>query len=301
MKRYRFFSVLCAIGLVFSIRVAPAVHAADTDEAPIVKVMTYNLRYATTGDGEHFWGHRRGAAEAVVKEYAPDLMGIQEGLLSQLLDLDKVLTDYDRVGVDRSGKGTDEHTVVYYRKDRFALLETETLWLSDTPKVPGSKSWGNNLPRILTWARFQEKSSGNELVMINVHLDHQSEPARQESMKMIVDLVRERFAGQSVVLTGDFNSPGSTGAVHAIAVSKDAPEQRIFLDAWEEAAVKEGPEGTFHGFRGVPGSARIDWILGTPQFTPLLAKTISDQYDGHWPSDHFPVFAKFRWAPASKP
>ena len=66
-------------------------------------------------------------------------------------------------------------------------------------------------------------------------------------------------------------------------------------DAWKEAAAKEGPEGTFHGFRGTPGQARIDWILFRGPWSVKSARTVTANQDGRYPSDHFPVLAELEW------
>ena len=262
-----------------------------------LRVMTYNLRYANPGDGTQHWPNRLHAAASVFTDYAPAIAGTQEGLLGQLEDLAGALPDYRWLGRERA-EGS-EHCAIFYDARRLAPLEHDTLWLSDTPRVPGSRSWGNQLPRIVTWARFEERGTGRRLVAVNTHLDHQSEPSRQASIRMIQKLIRETFAGEAVVLTGDFNS-GADGEVHRLALcTGGGPDCVPLTDAWTAAARRSGPEGTFHGFRGEPGAARIDWILYTAPFAALRAETVDRRYGEHYPSDHYPVVADLQLPAAS--
>ena len=264
-----------------------------------LRVMTYNLRYANPGDGTQYWPNRLHAAVSVFNDYAPAVAGTQEGLLRQLEDLAKALPDYRWLGRER--EAGSEHCAIFYDARRLAPLEHDTLWLSDTPRVPGSRSWGNQLPRIVTWARFEERASGRRFVMVNTHLDHQSEPARQAGIKMIRTLIRETFAGEPVILTGDFNS-GAGGEVHRLALCAEAgPDCLPLADAWEAAPSRAGSEGTFHGFRGEPGPARIDWILFNAEFRALRAETVNRKYGEHYPSDHYPVVADLAPLPHTAP
>ena len=78
------------------------------------------------------------------------------------------------------------------RRDRFAVLESGTFWFSDTPEVVGSKSWGNDIPRICTWAKLRDVKGGAAFWFFNVHLDHRSQPSRERSAALLLERIKAR-------------------------------------------------------------------------------------------------------------
>src|SRR3546814_15427461 len=77
----------------------------------------------------------------------------------QLQDLDGFLENYDRIGVGRKdGEKGGEYSAIFYKKDRFRLLDHDTFWLSETPEVP-SKGWDAALNSICTWGKLRDKES----------------------------------------------------------------------------------------------------------------------------------------------
>jgi endonuclease/exonuclease/phosphatase family metal-dependent hydrolase len=148
-----------------------------------LRIMTFNLRRDVDHDAENRWSERRDRVAAIVRDHAPDVLGTQEGLPHQLADLDARLDGYERIGGCRRGDATDEACSIFYATGRLRALAWGDLWLSDTPGVAGSATWGNRLPRIVTWARFQDKATGREFTVANTHLDHESEEARRRARK----------------------------------------------------------------------------------------------------------------------
>jgi endonuclease/exonuclease/phosphatase family metal-dependent hydrolase len=123
-----------------------------------LKAMTYNLRLATGADGENVWSKRKDFAVQVIRDANPDVLGVQEAQPSQVDELVAALPEYMNVGVGRRPDGSDEFSAIYFRRDRFHLSDAGTFWLSDTPTVPGSTTWGNSLPRIATWVRLLDRT-----------------------------------------------------------------------------------------------------------------------------------------------
>ena len=161
---------------------------------------------------------RREMVFELIRKQKPDLIGMQEALRFQIDEILKAVPGLDEVGVGRDdGKAKGEFSVILYRKDRFRLDEHGTFWLSNTPEVPGSKHWGNTIPRICTWGRFVEikgsgSGSGNApaspgFYLFNTHLDHQSQPAREKGIKLILERIAARTHPEPFALTGDFNAP----------------------------------------------------------------------------------------------
>ena len=152
---------------------------------PELVVMSFNIRYGTAADGENHWTARRKLLLDVVKRQKADLIGLQEALDFQIREIVNAVRDYAVVGVGRDdGKAAGEYSAILYRRDRFHVADAGTFWLSDTPSVVASKTWGNNITRICTWARFVDRG-GQAFWHYNVHLDHQSQPSRERSTQLL--------------------------------------------------------------------------------------------------------------------
>lgn len=243
-----------------------------------LRLMTFNLRRDVEADGPHRWTQRKDAAAALVRTHAPHVLATQEGLPHQLADLDARLPHLRRVGGDRRGNGTDEHTAIYYDPSRLILVATGDLWLSDTPGEAGSATWGNRLPRMLTWARFTDQDTGQSFTCANTHLDHESPEARRRSAAFLA----ERMPG--AILLGDFNAePGDDVHLRLTATWRDA--------AQEADATLDGCTHTFHGFTGA-ARARLDWILAPPQVRVVEHRVLKERPSGALVSDHHPVMVR---------
>ena len=218
-----------------------------------LRAMTFNLRRRRWSDGEHQWGRRREAAAGVIRRWRPDVIGTQEGLGDQMADLLAASEGYAMVGEGRLGGAEDEFNAILYREERFDVLDRGNFWLSETPDVPGSMSWGNYCPRMVTWARFADRESGERFSVYNTHLDHASPGARRKSAALLH--ARMPRADEPVVLTGDFNSLPKSRVYRIL-------ERAGFVDALRLAEERK-PErwgATFHHWTG-RGLYRIDYIF----------------------------------------
>jgi len=278
-------SLLCflpAFGLVAG--------AHSTTNAPLC-VMTFNLRYADTTP-PNAWPGRRPIMVEMLNQTAPDLIGTQEGLQGQLQDLAADLPDYNWAGVGRDdGRAGGEFMAVFYRKSRLEALATNHFWLSDTPEIPGSATWGNRNRRMVTWLKFRDRDTGGEFFVFNTHFDHQVQSARENSAR----LVRQRVAlfptNLPVLLLGDFNAPAETSRPWQILTAGD-----FFTDAWKTAATWSNDGiGTFNDFQpGLRSGPRIDWILTRGGVAVERVETVTFSRNGQFPSDHFPVLARLK-------
>lgn len=249
-------------------------------------IMSYNIRYAHE-QPPNSWVERRPILADLIARERPTIIGTQEGLYLQLQD---VLSDqrwYDWIALHREGGSQGEAMAVFYDTRRLKPVGYDHLWLSDTPRLIGSKGWGNNVIRMLTWVRFLDKVSNRQFVLLNTHFDHQSEPSRQRSAMMVRDTVRTFDV--PVVVTGDFNSRHDTSESYRILVTDGG-----LTDTWVSAAQHVTPAyGTFNFWNPVPtpDSDRIDWIITTPGITTSKAAINTYSARGQCPSDHWPVQA----------
>lgn len=264
----------------------PGNAAAQTD----LRAMTFNIRFATESDGEHAWSRRKDLAASVIRFHQPDLVGLQEALLAQIEDLVERLPDYAWVGVGRDdGASAGEFSAIMYRADRFTAREWGTFWLSETPEVPGSKSWDAAITRIVTWVLFDDEDTGNSFYHFNTHFDHVGTEARLHSAHLILERLRARaYDTLAVVVTGDFNFEPTA---EPYAVLSD-----VLLDAREmSGAEPHGPEGTFSGFVATrEPMPRIDYIFVTSGITVERYATLAEHWNGRHASDHLPVVADVR-------
>lgn len=282
---------------VFLVVILLLSHAAAFAADPIT-VMTFNIRYGTARDGDNHWTQRRAMLLDFLKEQDVDLIGLQEALDFQIREITDALPGYAVVGVGRDdAKSAGEFSAILFRKDRFRVSEAGTFWFSDTPSVPGSKSWGNNITRICSWARFVDRDA-SAFWMFNVHLDHQSQPSREKSAELLLKRIESRaFAAEPVVVTGDFNVGEDNPAIKTLT-----GEGKPFVDTFRVLHPDVKQAGTFSGFKfGQIEGPKIDYVLVQPGTEVLSAEIVRFSRENRYPSDHFPVTAKIRFRPPDSP
>ena len=286
---------VCLFTVITSLGVAGTLLGDQPETEGTLAVMTWNIRYDNRGDGANAWRHRRDWVAEIIRREQPDVLGLQEVLLGQLDDLRKSLPEFAVYGVGRDdGKQRGEFVPIFYRKDRLKLLDSGTFWLSPTPEQAGSKGWDAAITRIASWVKLKEKQTGKTFYVINTHFDHRGATARSESAKLLVKQLREQFADHPVILTGDFNTtPGS--APYQTLVTVEGEKLSIFGDTFTTSATKpEGPDSTWNGFTRIVPKQRIDFIFTTPTIEVLTHRTLDDQREERFPSDHLPVVTKLR-------
>ncbi len=275
--------ILACLTLLFLLLSCSTVQKSILNDTTEIKVMTFNIRYGTADDGENSWSNRKNILFEVVRSYNADIIGLQEVLKFQLDELLIELQNYNYVGVGRDdGKTEGEYSPILFSKERFILDTTETFWFSDTPKIPGSKSWGNNITRICTWAKFFDKFTRKSIYVFNLHLDHQSQESRIKSAKALVEKFNKLNIKQPIVLTGDFNCGEEEETIKTILNSG-------LIDTYRTLHKKSNNEGTFNGFKGDDSGEKIDFIFVSKDFRIKDSAIIKTNINGRYPSDHFPV------------
>lgn len=278
---------------------------ADTTGAPVipgpkVKVISFNIRVGTANDGENAWDQRKGIVFDFLGQQDADVVGMQEDLRFQLLEIDDAVTGYKRVGVGAvDGMTSGEFNAIYFKKDRFSLDAHDTFWLSDTPGKAGSKTWGNDHPRSVTWARLIEKDTGYGFYVFNTHLDHISQNSREKGAVLLAKRVASRDEPEPFVVTGDFNAAEGNLAIRFLKadakIGGDANAAPM-VDTFRIFKPDATAVGTAHGFNGGTGGNKIDYVFAPPGHTVVNAYISHYNVDGRYPSDHFPVVGVVRFA-----
>lgn len=250
-----------------------------------IKYISYNIRYANASDGDNAWDIRKPATKEMIEREQPDVFGLQEALIGQLQYIDSNFPQYSRVGVGRDdGKEDGEFMAVYYRNDKFKLLENGNFWLSETPDQC-SMGWDAACKRIVTWAKLKDLDSKKVLYVFNTHLDHVGEVAREQSILLITKKIDEIVKKDKapVFLSGDFNSNVSSPIFDPLKnIMKDS---RAILPESEWIP-------TYNSF-GNGGDSMIDYIFYKNAEVQDF-KTLNGDYGKPYISDHYPVMATFK-------
>jgi len=285
--------------------------AAGNAKAQQLNVASFNIRYKNNGDERkgNGWNQRMPIVTGIIQFHDFDIFGTQEVLKEQLDDLSATLADYAYIGVGRNnGKSAGEHAAIFYKKERFKLLNSGNFWLSDKTDVP-NRGWDAALPRICSWGEFEETSKGTRFFFFNTHFDHVGTKARSESAKLILSKVKELAGITPVILTGDFNVD-QTNDIYSIL-----NDSGVLKDSYETAAFRFAPNGTFNHFEiNSKTDSRIDHIFLSSTIKARRYGVLTDSYrapkekanevstggnfpkelklqdyEAKLPSDHFPI------------
>ena len=294
----------------------------QSGEGLFLKVLQFNIQ-TENGNASPF-RTRADMYRRLVDELQPDVVGMEEVTVNWFKWLDACVFNesYARIGEARTPGG--EANPIYYRKDKFDLVDGGTFWLSDTPDVVGSAFEAANYPRICTWVVLRDKATGIEFAHMNTHLDHNGKNnstdgnnLRKEQMKVIIRF-SQRFGNMPMFLTGDLNNRRTTSAGKLYALYKmitgkstvtdeegneytmtladsriDAP---VTVDENHLATMTANYNESSASYN--PGKEPIDYVFYNPANTdPLSYETFLISRNGQEISDHLPVFTTFRINP----
>jgi endonuclease/exonuclease/phosphatase family metal-dependent hydrolase len=279
---------LIALAAVAALTIGTQASASPTC-APL-RVMTYNIRLALDSDGPNRWQARREQFIGQVRLMNPAILGLQEVVAAQKADLERGLPNYAFLGVARDdGRSAGEYSNLAIDRGQFEIRSSGTFWLSPTPAIP-SKGWDADYIRIATWAHLVRRSDAHRFLALNTHLDNEGKQARLEGAREILHwLSANRAAGESVLMTGDFNA--EPGSPPYLALTSSALGLRDARKISRTPAV--GPEGTFNDFQALPADdMRIDYVLVDPGIEVERYAVLAWHGEGNRvASDHFPVVA----------
>ena len=255
------------------------------EDKEVLKIATFNLRMDTPSDGENAWFHRKDMVNDLIRFYGFDLFGTQEGFTHQLNDILR-LSDYRFIGVGRDdGKDAGEHCAIFYRSDRFKVLDQGDFWLSEHPEKPGRGWDGTCCNRICTWGKFEDLKNHKQFYFFNVHYEYEGDVARRESSNLMISRIKSIAGNQPVFLTGDFNAFPTE---EPIRILNDSGFLNDSYKITKEAPF--GPVCTYHGYDStIKTEERLDYIGVTDSLQIAKYGVLTNTLYGHTPSDHFPV------------
>lgn len=251
-------------------------------------VCCWNDSHFTDDDCDNAISHRLPRVKNLFKKYLPDLIGTQEATLTWKHYLTEAVGEYGIVGEPREAIIDPEHTLILYKKERFELIKTETFALSESGEF-GSLGWGEEYPRICTYAILKDKESGKEIAFFNSHLALRDE-ARCEMLKLIFDRIKK--FNLPTLFTGDFNTTEDS-APYKLCM------ETIFDDT--KYIAKDSDTGyTWHNYlgEGIENHPRamtspIDYCMCSKNdFEVDSYKIIRETENGLFVSDHYPVISK---------
>jgi len=292
-----------------------ALSALQTQAGPSVsmhdlRVMTYNIRYDTPLDGRFIWENRKSMVTSVIRFHRADIIGLQEPLAQQLDDILSQLKNFGSVGVGREdGKKAGEYAPILYNKTIYELRDSGCFWVSETPDVPGSKSWKTSCTRICSWACLKPLHGVTKdlctFYVFNTHLDHDSLDARKNGIKLILRKMHEITQNSyPIIFTGDLNAIEAAEEIKWIT-SPRKDVKLVFKNCKELSENSHhGPTNTFTGF-DLQAKSTIDYIFLQANGSKCKVKVLqhgvaADIWDNKVPpSDHRPVIADLSFVPLS--
>ncbi len=256
-----------------------------------IRILTQNLCYSDDGEGRTV-EERAARFIQLVEEYQPDLIGTQECTLQWLQLLWQALGDrYDFCGCsiwgpDEPDQGWDD--AILYRKDRFAIKDGETFWLSNTPSEPVTKLNYKGAYRICTSALLFDSETGKTLLFSNTHLQNtldNYELYRDVRARQAEALLLRLRKGDSIALypgflTGDFN--GSSEEPFYTRITQ------FYEDSRSTAVVNSSTVDYSYQNYG-SAQALIDYCFHSPKNVTVLDYHILDDQYGGYVSDHYGI------------
>lgn len=227
----------------------------------------------------HLWANQ-------LNNTLPDSLGVQEINSFWVADLKELLPQYDYYGVKRGGDSNEEQSEmsgIFYLKDKYTLIESDTFWISETPDKE-SRFDGAGCHRVCSYVVLKNKSNGFTYIHLNTHFDNTSVEAQNLGGKLVsecAEKLTKKYDNAPVVITGDFNQYNDGEAVKLL-------DSKGYTNAsnWDKTP-------TYHGWGEVEDIEPIDYIF-TKGFAPSDYKVHSKTNTETFISDHYMISATLK-------
>lgn len=270
-------------GIIQSKPDTSVIQGFEVKEENAMRIMSFNIR--CTNVGKDSWEDRIGIVSQTMLESEADSIGVQEATPEWMATLKETVGEkYAYVGVGRDdGDNEGEYSAVFYLKDKYEVVDSDTFWLSETPDKP-SFGWDAACRRVCTWVQLKDKETGKQYVHMNTHFDHVGISARKNSVEMIIDKAKT-FTDIPVVFTADMNVvQGSTNYNQFV-------DSGYFRDT-KFAAPDSMNYCTYHDTKpDMHKDDVIDYVMINDGFDALTYRVVTEGVDGRFVSDHYPIYA----------
>lgn len=288
---------VCIILILFGLAQFSCASDMPETDKKTHRIMSCNIRVALDEDeAKGFgWSTRKDVCIEVIKSYNPDIFCLQEVLKVQYLDIKKAFSNYMAFGFE--GPDMDAYpegyhgiakNVIFFSKDRYEYVSSGCYWLSETPLIAGSKSWETARARHCNWVRLKDKSTNKEFRVLDLHLDHVAQLAKEQQIKLVMEESAQYDVNFPQLLAGDYNADMKNEVIKIIKSSG-------WTDTFAAVNGEIEPGRTTHGFQGPkvkPGkNGRIDFIFSRGPIKTTSSKIVKDEVGGVYPSDHYFIYA----------
>lgn len=252
-------------------------------------LVSSNIRFNNPDDGVNSWPYRRSILSELLLTHDPHIIATQEGRKDQLKEFEEILENYTLIDHHRDWITERMYPSFFVKKGQFRILSSQDHWLSETPNLAGSLSFGSAFPRLMTSLHVRPVNSNEELMIINTHLDHIKAQTRLEQIKVLTqELKNLKKDHLKLIIMGDFND-GPESEIRSYLLNHFPRLQ----DTWSVFNPHE--ESSHHSFLGSnPSGSRIDWILVDRSMGIESCFLEKNSINGKYPSDHFPVVCKIK-------
>ncbi len=250
--------------------------------------MTMNLRFGLADDGPNSWHHRKASVQALLREHTADFMCFQEVNDFQAAFLTKILKDYKLIGQRCPAPDFWQNNLIFYHS-QWTCEQRTHFFLSPTPDIP-SRDRASKWPRQCTMGMFAH--ADRRLICTTTHFDF-AQAVQLSSARLIMKRLERLPHNLPTLVAGDFNA------------TPDSPAHRLFNATQEKPAESQSTgfknafagsyPGTYHDFTGKVAGKHIDWVLWRGALRLVYRKVIRDDFNGVFPSDHYPLKVGFAW------
>lgn len=226
-----------------------------------------------------------------INDQMPDILGVQEINSDWVKKMEEFLPQYGYYGVKRGGDKNEKQSEmngIFYLKDKFELLHSNTFWISDTPDVE-SKYQDAGCYRICSYVILKNKATGKVFAHFNTHFDNTSEAAQALGGKLVSERAKEVTASYGdipVVITGDFNQYSDASGCKAL-------EENGFFNA-NKTAVGGDNMVTYNGWTKETDGRPIDFIFVNNGFSVNSYEVVTDTGAKTNVSDHYMIMATLK-------
>ncbi len=228
-----------------------------------------------------------------INDHLPDSLGVQEINSIWVEKTEKFLPQYEYYGVKRGGDENEkksEMNGIFYLKDKFEALESDTFWISETPEKE-SKYEGAGCNRICSYVVLKNRKTGEIYAHLNTHFDNVSSEAQSLGGKLVLKKAEElstEYGDIPIVITGDFNQYVN-GASCSLLISNG------FTNASD---VTENANNmlTYNGWTDNTKGSPIDYIFVNNGFVSSEYEVVTETGASVNVSDHYMIKAVIKFA-----